>query len=309
MKFNSKLISYPGYFTGILFLCANLTASTFPVRFNNYSTEQGLSQNTVFCVTQDKYGFMWFGTRYGLNRFDGYHFKTFYHDPQDSLSLSHNIIQAICEDSNGDLWIGTEGGGLDRFDQFNQQFENFSHRLNDLGSLSSNHITSLLADSRDKLWVGTKKGLNRLNNDSKTFTVFLQDDTPGLADDNITCLTEYPAGILWIGTASGYLVKYNIDSGDFTTIHPDIIKPNRVNNNFISALSYNQIDSTLWIAVFPLGVYKYNINSGLLDLFRIDSVDPNRASVIAPYSISVDQTGNVWICSVYGLTEIRKYFR
>ena len=247
---------------------------------------------------------MWFGTRYGLNRFDGYNFKTFYHDPQDSLSLSNNMIQAICEDPNGNLWIGTDGDGLDRFDQVNQQFENYSQQPSKPGSLSNNHITSLLIDSRDNLWVGTKKGLNRLTKDSPTFTVFYQNDTTDLVDDNITRLIEFPAGILWIGTENGYLIKHKIDSGQFTTIQPERLQPNRSNNNYISSLSCDSRDSSLWIAVFPVGIYQYNLINDSLKLFRIDSFDPNLVSVNAPYSIIVDTTGIVWIGSVYGLTRL-----
>jgi signal transduction histidine kinase/ligand-binding sensor domain-containing protein/DNA-binding response OmpR family regulator len=72
--------------------------------------EQGLSNNAVTCIYQDRYGFMWFGTYDGLNRYDGYHFKVFRNKPDDSTSLLNNRIVAICEDQQNNLWIGTKRG-------------------------------------------------------------------------------------------------------------------------------------------------------------------------------------------------------
>lgn len=80
------------------------------IRFSRYSLEEGLSQSVVNCISQDSKGFIWIGTQDGLNRFDGYKFTHYKHDPKDPQSISHNNILAILEDSQGMLWIGTYGG-------------------------------------------------------------------------------------------------------------------------------------------------------------------------------------------------------
>ncbi len=80
----------------------------------NFTTQDGLSQNTVQCITQDHLGYLWFGTQDGLSRFNGYEFLTFHHNPTDSLSINHNSVTAIFEDSENNLWIGTLTG-LNRF--------------------------------------------------------------------------------------------------------------------------------------------------------------------------------------------------
>ena len=67
------------------------------VRFNRLTLDQGLSQSTVNCIVQDRRGMLWFGTQDGLNRFDGYNFTVFKHDPLEPGSLSHNFIK--CEPS------------------------------------------------------------------------------------------------------------------------------------------------------------------------------------------------------------------
>ena len=82
-------------------------APASPVRFERFSLEDGLSQNSVLAMLQDRQGFLWFGTQEGLNRYDGYTFTTFKHDPDDPNSLSMNSILALYEDREGILWNGT----------------------------------------------------------------------------------------------------------------------------------------------------------------------------------------------------------
>ncbi len=77
--------------------------------FNHYQVEAGLSHNSVLCSIQDKEGFLWFGTKDGLNRFDGYTFKIFRSDASDSGSIGSNFIQTLLE-KDGKLWIGTDKG-------------------------------------------------------------------------------------------------------------------------------------------------------------------------------------------------------
>src|ERR1700684_1168128 len=83
-------------------------------KFCHFGTEGGLSQSNVTCILRDKQGFMWFGTRDGLNRYDGYDFDVYKNVPEDSLSLSSNFVTSIMEDRNGDIWVGTWGGGVNR---------------------------------------------------------------------------------------------------------------------------------------------------------------------------------------------------
>ncbi len=80
--------------------------------FEQISNEQGFARRSVVCIVQDSRGFLWFGTRNGLSRYDGYNFLLFRHDPGNPLSLSHNHVTSIAENPSGDLWIGTNGNGL-----------------------------------------------------------------------------------------------------------------------------------------------------------------------------------------------------
>ncbi|MCB0834847.1 MAG: hypothetical protein KDC45_15365, partial [Bacteroidetes bacterium] len=77
------------------------------IHFDNILPEAGLSQSTVGCLLQDRYGFVWIGTQDGLNRYDGYRFLIYKSRKGDSASLADNSINALLEDAGGRLWIGT----------------------------------------------------------------------------------------------------------------------------------------------------------------------------------------------------------
>ena len=95
------------------------------IRFERINSEQGLSNQEVKCIFQDKQGFIWFGTSFGLNRFDGIYCKTYYYNKADSNSLVHNNILRIAEDANGNLWIGTQEG-VSCFNPGSETFTNYS---------------------------------------------------------------------------------------------------------------------------------------------------------------------------------------
>jgi two-component system, sensor histidine kinase ChiS len=109
-------------------------AQSASLRFRTLSVEDGLSQSTVRAIFQDTHGFMWFGTDDGLNRYDGYTFTIYKHDPENPASLSDNSINTIYQDSFGDLWFGT-ASGLDRFQPLTETFEHYQYYRNKPGSL------------------------------------------------------------------------------------------------------------------------------------------------------------------------------
>ena len=100
------------------------------VRFEHLTSEDGLSQNAGLAIFQDSRGYLWIGTQDGLNRYDGYSFKIYKHDPDNLNSISYNSILSIAEDKNGSLWIGTWGGGLNRFDPATETFIRYNFNEN-----------------------------------------------------------------------------------------------------------------------------------------------------------------------------------
>ena len=94
-------------------------------------TGNQMSSSLIECVAQDKYGFIWVGTEYGLNKFDGYRFTTYHSNPQDSTSLVGNEVVRLLSDSQGRLWVGT-GNGIARFDYEKNSFHRYKFPITDL---------------------------------------------------------------------------------------------------------------------------------------------------------------------------------
>jgi len=110
----------------LLILNSQLFAQNKDIIFERINTSDGLTNNSVRRVFQDSKGYLWVGTQDGLNKYDGYKFINYRHDPQDSTSLSNNQIWSIFEDKNGDIWIGTEDG-LNLYIQETENFTRFKY--------------------------------------------------------------------------------------------------------------------------------------------------------------------------------------
>ncbi len=133
-------------------------------RFVNLTKEQGLSDNTVEAIVEDRRGFMWFGTADGLNRYDAHSFAVYRHDPEDPRSLGGNFVNALFVDRDGELWVATNNG-LNRYQRDSDSFVRYRHDPNDPTSLSHNAVFALHQDPRGNLWAGTLAGLDRLDRD------------------------------------------------------------------------------------------------------------------------------------------------
>ncbi|MDZ7763857.1 MAG: SpoIIE family protein phosphatase [Melioribacteraceae bacterium] len=126
--------------------------------YENISVADGLSSssfNPFENIYQDKFGFLWFGTTDGLNRYDGYEFKVYKNIPGDTTTLPSSNIQTVTEDADGNLWIGTPGV-MNRFDR---QSETFSHFPIEHGSATLQQdiqIAHTLIDTKKNFWIGTQ---------------------------------------------------------------------------------------------------------------------------------------------------------
>ena len=117
------------------------------VRFDHLGVEDGISANETTAVIQDQLGYLWFGTKSGLNQYDGRNFTIYKHDHYDTNSLSDNWILSLHEDQDGIIWIGTLNGGLDRYDPEFNTFTNFTHDPENPESLSHNQVITIYEDS------------------------------------------------------------------------------------------------------------------------------------------------------------------
>jgi PAS domain S-box-containing protein len=216
------------------------------IKFERVSVNQGLSQSTVNCLIQDSYGFLWIGTIDGLNKYDGYKFKVYKPDPDDSTSLSNNHIYSIIEDKNNNLWIGTRNG----LNVFNREKENFIRYINDPAdstTISHNNVNKVYFDKKGTTWIATNKGLNKFLPDKKQFITFDNNpkDSSTLSHNIVYCMFEDRSGNFWVGTHKG-LDLMDRSNGKFRTFYSVPNNPNSLTNNTIKILYEDEFE-TLWV--------------------------------------------------------------
>src|SRR5258708_30279415 len=119
------------------------------LKLKHIGTEAGLSQTNVTCILQDSRGFMWLGTRDGLNKYDGYNFTVYRNLEDDKHTVSNNFITALLEDRNGDIWVGTWGWGVNRYDRKKKQFFIID------SAFANSFVNYLLRDSQGNIWICT----------------------------------------------------------------------------------------------------------------------------------------------------------
>ncbi|WP_157208937.1 hybrid sensor histidine kinase/response regulator transcription factor [Mariniflexile maritimum] len=191
------------------------------VYFHRITTDNGLSQNDVNAIYQDRQGFLWFATHDGLNKYDGYDFTIYNPDSTNPSSINSNLIYAISADNNGNLWLGTTGNGLNYFNKSTETFVHFTHSDANLNSLSNNHVNDIYLDKKNRLWIGTNDGLNLLDlnkpRDSVVFQRFgLQKEAliTGIEGNTVFTIFEDSKNQLWVGGSDG-LYKLSINkAGD-----------------------------------------------------------------------------------------------
>jgi ligand-binding sensor domain-containing protein len=126
-------------------------------RLQRWTSEDGLAHNSVYALVQDRQGFLWIGTVDGLDRFDGYEFVHYRHDPTEPGSLANQVVRSLLEDREGRLWIGT-GDGISRMDRARERFASYSLGH---GENAAKLVWCLFEDRAGRLWAGADRGLFR----------------------------------------------------------------------------------------------------------------------------------------------------
>lgn len=277
---NNKLYTY------ILFIIINIiksfAISEYNISFAHLNVNQGLSQNSVIRIFQDNEDFMWFGTKDGLNKFNGISFEVFKHNTQDSTSISSSDITSIAQTHDGTLWIGTHYG-LNRTDKDSKIFNRY-YNNNNQNSLSSNIIRFLTVDSKDNLWIATTNGLDLYNNDG-TFTRI----TEG-APISYT-IEDYCGNICFSDGKNLYF--YNQ-----TTKEINRIKYTGTDEIYTI---YEDSDNILWIGTLYHGLKRYNrITKSFetINLGQIDNIDFNNEQI---GDIIEDKEGNLILATRNGI--------
>lgn len=319
------------------FVVAILISVFFTVnaQLKRLSLNDGLSNNSITAVYEDRYGFMWAGTFDGLNRYDGYQFKVFKNKLNDTLSLPNNRISAIQEDGNGRLWIGTKKG-VYHLNQTNWQFLPLYYRVGSSRTTKklTNPVNSLLKGNNGALFICTA-GEGLLVKDNGTSTAIqiplegkktqylFHAQTAVVGQDNVIWvfiqnigLTRYNASKRVLETVSSAIWHANCmlvdEFGDILLGNNNgLYKYKMVEKKPISTKYYNNIGNfpimslsldkqgQIWVGSDGVGVFQ--IDPRMEQTIKHQVGDgPEHLSSAAVYAVYVDKTNRKWIGTLRG---------
>ncbi|WP_020606498.1 hybrid sensor histidine kinase/response regulator transcription factor [Spirosoma spitsbergense] len=264
-------------------------------KFNHLSVENGLSNNSVICILQDREGYMWFGTNDGLNKYNGHTFTTFKPNLNDPAhSFQNNQIYHLCEDHANRLWVATLGG-LHEVDK--QTGRVTPHPIDAVNADKWNYQHSIYEDSQHILWVSTLGGLARYEPNLHRFTLFPVPEH----EATLKTVFEDPQHRLWVATYEG-LYLFDRVSSRFTLI-PVQVAPGKAQPTFIAF--YLDPKGVLWLGTSTAGYGLFR-----LDLHRqpwhLEPYYP--AGQLSSYtylnSICSDAEGMLWVATTGGLQRV-----
>ncbi|MVN20262.1 two-component regulator propeller domain-containing protein [Mucilaginibacter arboris] len=263
------------------FLLKKARANEVPVQF--LGIEKGLSNNNVTCIFKDHYGFMWFGTFQGLNRYDGYDFKVFKNKLDDTTSLANNYVSAIAEDGNNNIWVGTQRG-ISIYSNLTANFSSLYYRpyRAAVNLKVTSYINSVKPDAKGDLFIATretgllicKKGSN------KAFQVPLRNTFHLNLQYNVQAITIIGDKI-WLFIKDKGLYRYNSKTGGLNLINAAINKANCMEAD-------NQ--GTLWIGTNN-GIYRYSISTNTYQHYT-EQASKLSGSVVTSFCIDKN---SIWI--------------
>jgi len=283
----------------------SLVSAREQINFEHFALEQGLSQNTIQCILQDKRGFIWLGTQDGLNKYDGYGFTVYAHDPQNPQSLSDNWIDALYEDSMGILWIGTRRGGLNRFEPVAETFKSYTNDPQDSLSLSDNFVLSICESRQtlpslqgmrrdEALWIGTTSGLNKFDRETEKFGRYQYDPAnPKTVSHNwVASIYEDRAGVLWIGTERG-LKQFDHTTKSIRAYQVASQNSSTVDDKWVTSILEDRAGS-LWIAT-NTGFYRLDPAANAIKQYKHDPKNPHSLSNDNIRCLFADHAGTLWL--------------
>ena len=248
--------------------------------FTNYSANDGLSNNTVLCIAQDKRGFMWFGTGDSLARFDGIRFKSYF-PANPKLGANSDFIMSLKADKKGDIWAGMRGG-IFRYDAAKDQLLPFIDTIMD--------IRRLFFDHNNNLWFGSGDKLYYFDDHTRQLKLFLK----GLGA-SISNIEEYK-GALWVSTLDGLISIIDLRTKVVQSV--EVFDRTQRGKGFALNNVYPYSDSTLLLATRGRGVLCINTNTWKISSVNVTGVRMEDYDI---WDIVEGNRGNIWVATLKGL--------
>ncbi|MEO6548958.1 MAG: two-component regulator propeller domain-containing protein [Ferruginibacter sp.] len=279
----------------VLACCLIVYPQKHRLQFDHLSTEQGLSQSNVLCITQDSRGFMWFGTRDGLNKYDGYTFTHFKNDPANNRSITSNYIVKIVEDKNGNMWIATLGGGICCFNRDTEQFTRYQHDPTNTNSLTTDVVNTMLLDNAGYIWIGTEDGLDRYDPVDNKFLHFTNDphNAGTISDFFVKYILEDSHKNIWVGTKRGGLNLFHPETQTFTSYRHDNNNKTTICHDDIYCI-FEDSKSRIWIGTEGQGMDLMDQRTGVFTHFRHSENNNNSIGSDVVYALNEDMGHNLW---------------
>ena len=272
------------------------------LKFDHLNINAGLSENNVLCVLQDSRGFMWMGTRDGLNKYDGYKFTWYRNEAGNPHSISNNFITSILEDSRGNIWVGTNGGGLNCYNRAKDKFTRFTHNNNKTNSISGNLVTCLAEDHLGQLWVGTNKtGLNILNTATGHFTLFTGNAVyqQELSNAIVTAVLEDSAHNIWAAIYGGGLYQFQPGNQSVTAFRNKPGDSHSISDDRVYRL-FCDSHQRLWVGTDGGGLNRFDYTTRRFHHYYHLPGNSNSLAADAVYAIGEDVQGAIWIATENG---------
>ncbi|MBX7044943.1 MAG: hypothetical protein K1X86_03820 [Ignavibacteria bacterium] len=278
----------------IILLASSLFAEEYKIEKFDASGE--LPSNLVFKIYQDSRGFLWFGTMYGLYRYDGVSCISYRYNPFDSASIGNDDVISIFEDSKGYLWFGTYLGGVSRYDAAASAFTRFTHKEN-TNSICDNTVWAICEDKNGAIWFATQNGICKYENN--LFTAYNNSSAPKV--NTFYCIAADNENNLWAGGLRGGLLKFNSERTKFDTYKRNDASADSINGNVIRGL-YCDKKGNLWIGMIQRGICMIKSEDIKQNIFRFnkqmfDSTNENAAGNSSIYQICENRKGEILFSS------------
>jgi len=270
-----------------------------PVKFTALGTRDGLSANSVNAILKDRYGWMWFATNDGLNRFDGTNFTVYRHKAGDSTSLRANEIQALYEDRSGNLWVGTSGGALSLYDRKRDVFINYPASGGRNVLSPSAVVRSICSDPEDRIWIAQFEAPYVLDPATGRMERLELQASPVSPTEKATlyCVHGDSRGRMWVGTDHG-LFLYQGENRGFRQLRHLSSDAGSLAEDDVRAMAEDR-EGNLWVGT-DSGLCRLRGDGGGFVRYKGLNGDEvlGKGTINA---IAADRDGLLWIGTMNGL--------
>lgn len=216
---------------------------------NQLGMKEGLSNNHVVSIAQDKKGFLWFATEEGLNKFDGIRFIPYYKEESTARqSITGNELNCLLDDPvDSILWIGTQRAGVNAYNYVNDTFTTYKHDEQDPSSLITDAITKIAAAADGNLWICTYwEGIDYFDKQTGKFTHYNTNTVPGLASNHIWSVADGGNGLLYIGHVHNGFSVLSIKDRKAKNFSHNPQNPHSLPGNEVTCV-YKDKNGNIWV--------------------------------------------------------------